>query len=363
MLKRLVFLSCIVLLTSSAFAEPASKCGVSPNLYPALNTVIENAAKEALAQHPNGRAGEITAAFKAGLLSELRKLSQPQKSAIVQALGSLGFSGLSDKQLATCFAGYALLSHERWGAKSSVSAPPEGCHGFFDTATYRALNEFLEEVMRLALQDASHGSGADLMKAFQSRLKEVEQTETPPLQVADAMSSLFDKLDDVSACIPALAPLQERRDREVAAPKHVQPPPSVAQNPITSTPVQPQPAPAGVAQPQSSSMENARTLRFPNAWAFYWSVFCVGPPVFQCDYTTKTCSQGHSGLNGQFVGVVLAEDRKTILAHIYCAPGGECFNLDNGEVTIRGRRVPQLDMRRDVPQSEVDRVRSSCSLH
>jgi hypothetical protein len=113
---------------------------------------------------------------------------------------------------------------------------------------------------------------------------------------------------------------------------------------------------------QLALAQDEPTLRFPNTWAFYWSVFCIGPPFFQCDYTTKTCMQGHSGLNGQFVGVVLGEDRKTILAHIYCAPGGACFNLDNGEVTVRGQRVPQLDLRADLPQSEVDRVRKACSL-
>jgi hypothetical protein len=189
---------------------------VNPSIYPALSASIERAVQATLKEVPNGSAGEVTASLKKNLDLEIRELDEPRKNAVVEALASFG--SFSNQQLAGCFPALAQLADLRWGARSPVNAPPEACLGLFDTATYRALSEFLDKVMRLTLQDVSNNSSAsDLMKAFQSHLQSVEKSESPPVQIAIAMSTLFNRLDDAAACVPVLAPFQERMEKEAAA--------------------------------------------------------------------------------------------------------------------------------------------------
>ena len=47
-----------------------------------------------------------------------------------------------------------------------------------------------------------------------------------------------------------------------------------------------------------------------------------------------------------FTGVILGEDRQTVLAHICCFDS-TCWNADTGEATRHGRRVPALDLKAD----------------
>jgi hypothetical protein len=171
-----------------------------------------------LKEVPNGSAGEVTAVFKNHLTSEIRTLDEPQKAGTVQALAS--FTGLSNQQLAACFPGFALLSERKWGDKASLAAPPEACHGLFDVATYRAMSELLDKVMKLALQDAPNGASAsDLLKAFQARLQSTAKSESAPEQIAVAISTLFDRLNpsDVETCVPVLAPFRERLQEEATS--------------------------------------------------------------------------------------------------------------------------------------------------
>jgi hypothetical protein len=75
------------------------------------------------------------------------------------------------------------------------------------------------------------------------------------------------------------------------------------------------------------------TVRLPNLYAWAW---CVGSPrpYFECDDTSRTCLQGRIfGMRGGFVGVVLAEDRQTVLAHLWCTDPHLCTNLDTGEAS------------------------------
>ena len=61
------------------------------------------------------------------------------------------------------------------------------------------------------------------------------------------------------------------------------------------------------------------TLKFPNYYRAYTAmVQCVGHEFFECDPNSKTCLRGVRAPNGRYVGERLAEDRKTVLAHIYC---------------------------------------------
>jgi len=62
---------------------------------------------------------------------------------------------------------------------------------------------------------------------------------------------------------------------------------------------------------------------------------------FQCDYTSQTCQRGYRILGGQglFLYELLAEDRKTAIAHQFCRSGsarGVCLNFDTGEARSYG---------------------------
>jgi hypothetical protein len=83
-------------------------------------------------------------------------------------------------------------------------------------------------------------------------------------------------------------------------------------------------------------------MRFPNRFQYALSR-APGAPYFQCHLVSKTCTRGiayKSRSISRFVGVILAEDKKTILAHISC-DGTTCFNYDTG--AISSSTAPGLD--------------------
>jgi len=84
-------------------------------------------------------------------------------------------------------------------------------------------------------------------------------------------------------------------------------------------------------------------------------VKCTGREFLECDATSKTCLRGLRAPNGRYVGERLAEDRKTVLAHIYCqGTHALCWNLDTGEARIDDRRVPDFDYHRDLPAGDAE---------
>lgn len=101
-------------------------------------------------------------------------------------------------------------------------------------------------------------------------------------------------------------------------------------------------------------------LRFPNAFAFYSANVACLREFFECDNTSKTCLRGRGGRGGgwSFAGVVLADDRTTVLAHIYCSPGWDsCINFDTGEMFLNGGQpYPPGSLQADMPASAVDPV-------
>src|SRR5262245_43103157 len=91
------------------------------------------------------------------------------------------------------------------------------------------------------------------------------------------------------------------------------------------------------------ALAQSPAVRFPHLYACAWCVVCPRP-YFECDDTSRTCLQGRIfGMRGGFVGVVLAEDRHTVLAHLWCTDPHLCINLDTGEGFADNRHFPQLD--------------------
>jgi hypothetical protein len=106
----------------------------------------------------------------------------------------------------------------------------------------------------------------------------------------------------------------------------------------------------------SAAAAEEPTLKFPNYYRAYTAmVQCIGHEFFECDATSKTCFRGVRAPNGRYVGERLAEDRKTVLAHIYCqGTHALCWNLDTGEARIDDRRVPDFDYHHDLPAGEAE---------
>jgi len=98
------------------------------------------------------------------------------------------------------------------------------------------------------------------------------------------------------------------------------------------------------------------TLKFPNYYRAYTAmVQCVGHEFFECDPNSKTCLRGLRAPSGRYVAERLAEDRKTVLEHIYCqGTHALCWNLDTGEARIDERRVPDFDYHRDLPAGDAE---------
>jgi hypothetical protein len=93
-------------------------------------------------------------------------------------------------------------------------------------------------------------------------------------------------------------------------------------------------------------------LKFPNRYnSLLSSAMRTGERgrFFQCDYAARACMDGW-GDSKAFVGVILAEDRETVLAHVACTWGfvgsaiWNCINYDTGEfaynvpLTLRGNQ-------------------------
>lgn len=91
---------------------------------------------------------------------------------------------------------------------------------------------------------------------------------------------------------------------------------------------------------QGARGQSEPTIKFPNTYHFYRAVFACNP-IFHCSYTTKTCVKGY-GVGDQFVGEILADDRRTVIEHVHCG-NGMCANLDTGVVFAEdGHRLPDL---------------------
>lgn len=83
-------------------------------------------------------------------------------------------------------------------------------------------------------------------------------------------------------------------------------------------------------------------IKYPEFYEMYWrEAQCFGKRFFDCNYTTKNCLSGYSASppSGVFAGVTLAEDRRTVLAHVVHA-NGYWFNVDTGEVQDRSGIIP-----------------------
>jgi hypothetical protein len=91
-----------------------------------------------------------------------------------------------------------------------------------------------------------------------------------------------------------------------------------------------------------SAKSEEPTIRYPRTYAAWKEdVMCrMGEPVFNCDYTTRTCLRGITNRGGgqsgyEFVGELLAEDRSTVIAHVM-RYGNYWMNFDTGETTPPG---------------------------
>jgi hypothetical protein len=78
-------------------------------------------------------------------------------------------------------------------------------------------------------------------------------------------------------------------------------------------------------------------MKWPNWYAYQVASmekdYGGGFPYFQCDYTSRICVSGKiSDTRGMlFVGVILAEDRRTVLKHIVCWENlRDCNDYDEG---------------------------------
>ncbi len=69
--------------------------------------------------------------------------------------------------------------------------------------------------------------------------------------------------------------------------------------------------------------------------------------------------RGHASHRG-FAGVMLADDRKTVIAHVACDAEHRCTNFDTGAVTImrHGRPVVVRKLTEDMSASAVEKMRS-----
>ena len=99
-------------------------------------------------------------------------------------------------------------------------------------------------------------------------------------------------------------------------------------------------------------------LRFPNAFAFATASRACAAAYFHCN-RNGICMRGRVSHRG-FAGVMLADDRKTVIAHVACDAQHQCTNFDTGAVTIirHGRPVVVRELTEDVSASAVEKMRS-----
>ena len=107
--------------------------------------------------------------------------------------------------------------------------------------------------------------------------------------------------------------------------------------------------PASAAEPE---------LRFPNAFAFATASRACAAAYFHCKHN-GTCMRGRVS-HRAFTGVMLADDRKTVIAHVSCDAHNRCINFDTGAVTIvrHGRPVVVRELKEDMSESAVQKMRS-----
>jgi hypothetical protein len=100
-----------------------------------------------------------------------------------------------------------------------------------------------------------------------------------------------------------------------------------------------------------------RELRHPQAYALFWYMSCLSPVYFECDDATKTCIRGR-GYRSRFAGLLLAEDRKTVLAHVAFIGGHILFNFDTGQVWSHDKEIAGLMPSEERARQGVDNLRS-----
>jgi hypothetical protein len=109
----------------------------------------------------------------------------------------------------------------------------------------------------------------------------------------------------------------------------------------------------------SLAFANEPAMRFPNAFAFATASRVCAAAYFHCNHN-GTCMRGHASHRG-FAGVMLADDRKTVIAHVACCDAEHrCTNFDTGAVTImgHGRPVVVRELTEDMSASAVEKMRS-----
>jgi hypothetical protein len=75
---------------------------------------------------------------------------------------------------------------------------------------------------------------------------------------------------------------------------------------------------------------------YPDFFEFHWRwQQCYGKKIFHCDYTSRTCLSGYTLAGDDFAGVLLGEDRQTVLAHVVQNRARMWLNVDTGVVDMR----------------------------
>ena len=102
------------------------------------------------------------------------------------------------------------------------------------------------------------------------------------------------------------------------------------------------------AEDQSDvSSSSAGQMKLKRLWSYEWNraeqcdlkkALCGLHSYFHCDYTSQTCQRGYrlDASTPFFLYVLLADDRKTAIAHLLCLEQGNydevCMSFDTGEV-------------------------------
>jgi hypothetical protein len=79
-------------------------------------------------------------------------------------------------------------------------------------------------------------------------------------------------------------------------------------------------------------------LRFPNAFAFATASRACAAAYFHCNHSTGTCMRGRVSHRG-FAGVMLADDRKTVIAHMACDAHTDALILILAQSPLSGMDV------------------------
>lgn len=103
----------------------------------------------------------------------------------------------------------------------------------------------------------------------------------------------------------------------------------------------------------------AEPMKFPNRFALAMAQHCVYPEYFRCDYTSRTCLKGRGDPALDFVGVVLAEDRQTVIRHIWTGRG-VVTDFDAGTTTYPGDSSPRQMAGPDNSDDDVRRAQLRC---